>query len=196
MTDDQLIKNAQNPYLYGKFLDVGTAFNKGLVQASKFGNTQITDPAKAVKNNYEDQLAKYLNKLPADVDLGGIPDKYRNSISNFLMTQKQNYVNLANQVNEYEVGSEMYMDITNQMNQIRGSFETLNSQMKMYGENKKEIIGNIQNQSTSLSPENQANVNMLRSVYNEEFDLSIDEYGNVSFAGDDGMVGLNNLPGY
>ena len=88
------------------------------------------------------------------------------------------------------------MDITNQMNQIRGSFETLNSQMKMYGENKKEIIGNIQNQSTSLSPENQANVNMLRSVYNEEFDLSIDEYGNVSFAGDDGMVGLNNLPGY
>ena len=196
MTDDQLIKNAQNPYLYGKFLDVGTAFNKGLVQASKFGNTQITDPAKAVKNNYEDQLTKYLNKLPADVDLGGIPDKYRNSISNFLMTQKQNYVNLANQVNEYEVGSEMYMDITNQMNQIRGSFETLNSQMKMYGDNKKEIIGNIQNQSTSLSPENQANVNMLRSVYNEEFDLSIDEYGNVSFAGDDGMVGLNDLPGY
>ena len=196
MTDDQLIKNAQNPYLYGRFLDVGAAFNKGLVQANKLNRTQITDPTKAVKNNYEDQLTKYLNKLPADVDLGGIPDKYRNSISNFLMTQKQNYVNLANQVNEYEVGSEMYMDITNQMNQIRGSFETLNSQMKMYGANKKEIIGSIQNQSTSLSPENQANVNLLRSVYNEEFDLSIDEYGNVSFAGDDGVVSLNDLPGY
>ena len=196
MTDDQLIKNAQNPYLYGRFLDVGTAFNKGLVQASKFNRTEITDPTKAVKNNYEDQLTKYLNKLPADVDLGGVPDKYRNSISNFLMTQKQNYVNLANQVNEYEVGSEMYMDITNQMNQIRSSFETLDSQMKLYGANKKEIIGSIQNQSTSLSPENQANVNLLRSVYNEEFDLSIDEYGNVSFAGDDGVVSLNNLPGY
>ena len=158
MTDEQLVKNAQNPYLYGKFLDVGAAFNKGLVQASKFNRTQITDPTKAVKNNYEDQLEKYLNKLPADVDLGGVPDKYRNSISNFLMTQKHNYVVLANQVNDYEVGSEKYMDITNQMNQIRNSFETLDSQMKMYGENKKEIIGNIQNQSTSLSPENQANL--------------------------------------
>ena len=196
MTDEQLVKNAQNPYLYGKFLDVGSAFNKGLVQASKFNRTQITDPTKAVKNNYEDQLEKYLNKLPADVDLGGVPDKYRNSISNFLMTQKQNYVVLANQVNDYEVGSEKYMDITNQMNQIRNSFETLDSQMKMYGDNKKEIISNIQNQSTSLSPENQANVNMLRSVYNEEFDLNIDEYGNVSFVGSDHVVSLNDLPGY
>lgn len=196
MTDEQLVKNAQNPYLYGKFLDVGAAFNKGLVQASKFNRTQITDPTKAVKNNYEDQLEKYLNKLPADVDLGGVPDKYRNSISNFLMTQKHNYVVLANQVNDYEVGSEKYMDITNQMNQIRNSFETLDSQMKMYGENKKEIIGNIQNQSTSLSPENQANVNMLRSVYNEEFDLNIDEYGNVSFVGSDHVLSLNDLPGY
>ena len=196
MTDEQLVKNAQNPYLYGRFLDVSAAFNKGLVQASKFNRTQITDPTKAVKNNYEDQLEKYLNKLPADVDLGGVPDKYRNSISNFLMTQKQNYVLLANQVDEYEVGSEMYMDITNQMNQIRNSFETLDSQMKMYGANKKEIISNIQNQSTSLSPENQANVNLLRSVYNEEFDMNVDEYGNVSFVGSDHVVSLNDLPGY
>ena len=196
MTDEQLVKNAQNPYLYGRFLDVSAAFNKGLVQASKLNRTQITDPTKAVKNNYEDQLEKYLNKLPADVDLGGVPDKYRNSISNFLMTQKQNYVVLANQVDDYEVGSEKYMEITNQMNQIRNSFETLDSQMKMYGENKKEIISNIQNQSTSLSPENQANVNMLRSVYNEEFDLNIDEYGNVSFVGSDHVLSLNDLPGY
>jgi hypothetical protein len=196
MTDDQLIKNAQNPYLYGKFLDVGTAFNKGLVQASNLNRTQITDPVKAVKNNYEDQLEKYLNKLPDDVDLGGVPAKYRNNISNFLMTQKQNYVMLANQVSDYEVGSEMYMGMTNQMNQIRNSFETLNSQMKIYGDSKKEIIQKIRNQSTSLSPENQANVNLLRSVYNEEFDLNIDEYGNISFIGDDGVVGLNDLPGY
>ena len=196
MTDAQLIRNAQNPYLYGRFLDVGTAFNKGLVQASSFGRTQITDPVKAVKNNYEDQLEKYLNKLPEDVDLGGVPEKYRNNIANFLMTQKQNYVTLANQVNEYEVGSEMYMGITNQMNEIRNSFENLDSQMKIYGSNKKELVNRIKDQSTSLSPENQANVNLLRSVYNEEFDLNIDEYGNVSFIGDDGQLNLNDLPGY
>ena len=59
-----------------------------------------------------------------------------------------------------------------------------------------EIIDNIRDQSTSLSPENQVNVNLLRSVYNEEFDLNIDEYGNVGFIGDDGMVSMNDLPGY
>jgi hypothetical protein len=196
MDDSQLVKNAQNRYLYGTFLDASEAFNKGLMQASKGQPLQTSDPVGVVKNNYEQQLETYLNKLPQDVDLTQVPDKYRNNIANFLSVQKSKYVDLANQVNDYEVGSEMYMSISNQMNNIRNSFENLSTQMKNYGANKKEIIDSIRNQSTSLSPENQVNVNLLRSVYTEEFDLNIDEYGNVVFIGDDGMVSMNDLPGY
>lgn len=196
MDDSQLVKNAQNRYLYGTFLDASEAFNKGLMQASKGQPLQTSDPVGVVKNNYEQQLETYLNKLPQDVDLTQVPDKYRNNIANFLSVQKSKYVDLANQVNDYEVGSEMYMSLSNQMNNIRNSFENLSTQMKNYGANKKEIIDNIRNQSTSLSPENQVNVNLLRSVYTEEFDLNIDEYGNVGFIGDDGMVSMNDLPGY
>lgn len=196
MDDSQLVKNAQNRYLYGTFLDASEAFNKGLMQASKGQPLQTSDPVGVVKNNYEQQLETYLNKLPQDVDLTQVPDKYRNNIANFLSVQKSKYVDLANQVNDYEVGSEMYMSLSNQMNNIRNSFENLSAQMKNYGANKKEIIDNIRSQSTSLSPENQVNVNLLRSVYNEEFDLNIDEYGNVGFIGDDGMVSMNDLPGY
>lgn len=196
MDDSQLVKNAQNRYLYGTFLDASEAFNKGLMQASKGQPLQTSDPVGVVKNNYEQQLETYLNKLPQDVDLTQVPDKYRNNIANFLSVQKSKYVDLANQVNEYEVGSEMYMSLSNQMNNIRNSFENLSTQMKNYGANKKEIIDNIRSQSTSLSPENQVNVNLLRSVYNEEFDLNIDEYGNVGFIGDDGIVSMNDLPGY
>ena len=196
MDDSQLVKNAQNRYLYGTFLDASEAFNKGLMQASKGQPLQTSDPVGVVKNNYEQQLETYLNKLPQDVDLTQVPDKYRNNIANFLSVQKSKYVDLANQVNDYEVGSEMYMSLSNQMNNIRNSFENLSTQMKNYGANKKEIIDNIRDQSTSLSPENQVNVNLLRSVYNEEFDLNIDEYGNVGFIGDDGMVSMNDLPGY
>lgn len=196
MKDSQLVQNAQDRYLYGTFIDASEAFNKGLMQASNGRPLQTNDPVGVVKNNYEEQLEGYLNKLPDDVDLAAVPDKYRNNIANFLSVQKSKYVNLANQVDEYEVGSEMYMDITNQMNNIRNSFENLDNQMKTYGKNKAEIIDNIQNQATSLYGENQANVNLLRSIYTEQFDMSIDEYGNISFLGDDGMVALNDLPGY
>lgn len=196
MKDSQLVQNAQDRYLYGTFIDASEAFNKGLMQASKGRPLQTSDPVGVVKNNYEEQLEGYLNKLPDDVDLAAVPDKYRNNIANFLSVQKSKYVNLANQVNEYEVGSEMYMDITNQMNNIRNSFENLDNQMKTYGKNKAEIIDNIQNQATSLYGENQANVNLLRSVYTEQFDMAIDDYGNIAFSGDDGIVALNDLPGY
>ena len=194
-SDAQLVRNAQDPNLYGRFVDVGRAFTQGYNQATA-SMSDGRDPVRAVKNNYEKQLRSYLNKLPEDVDLGAIPAKYRNNISEFLMKQKTAYVNAANTVDEYEVGSKSYMNRIAKMNTIRQSFETLDQQMKAYGENKKEMIEMIENQSISLFGENQANVNLLRGVYNEEYDMSIDEFGNVSFIGDDGAVQLNDLPGY
>lgn len=194
-SDAQLVRNAQDPNLYGRFVDVGRAFTQGYNQATA-SMSDGGDPVRAVKNNYEKQLRSYLNKLPEDVDLGAIPAKYRNNISEFLMKQKTAYVNAANTVDEYEVGSKSYMNRIAKMNTIRQSFETLDQQMKAYGENKKEMIDMIENQSISLFGENQANVNLLRGVYNEEYDMSIDEFGNVSFIGDDGAVQLNDLPGY
>ena len=188
-SDAQLVRNAQDPNLYGRFVDVGRAFTQGYNQATA-SMSDGGDPVRAVKNNYEKQLRSYLNKLPEDVDLGAIPAKYRNNISEFLMKQKTAYVNAANTVDEYEVGSKSYMNRIAKMNTIRQSFETLDQQMKAYGENKKEMIEMIENQSISLFGENQANVNLLRGVYNEEYDMSIDEFGNVSFIGDDGAVQL------
>ena len=151
---------------------------------------------KAVKNDYEIRLKNYLKKLPPDPDFGGIPDGYQAKITEFLQEQKRKYVNAANSVDEYEVGSKEYMDRVAEMNQISKSFKTLQSQFDSYGENKKEIIEAIENGTTSLYGENQKNVNFLRGVYNEEFDLGINEDGNISFLGEDGAVNFNDLPGY
>ena len=61
---------------------------------------------------------------------------------------------------------------------------------------KKAIIEDIEGQTTSMYNENQQNINMLRAIYNEEYDLNIDDYGNLSFIGDDGEIKLNDLPDY
>jgi len=150
----------------------------------------------AVKNDYENKLKQYLSKLPPDPDFGGIPDKYQPKITEYLQEQKRKYVNAANEVDEYEVGSKEYMDRVANMNQISNSFKTLQNQFNAYGESKGDIIESIENGTTSLYGENQKNVNFLRGVYNEEFDLDINEDGNIAFLGEDGAVNYNDLPGY
>ena len=178
----------------GRSVNVKTAFDIGYEAAT--GGKGSDNPTRSVKNFYEQKLANYLKKLPADVDLAAVPNKYRGGISQFLSKQKQAYVDAANSVDEYEVGSEDYMNRVAIMNQIKSSFENLDKQMKLYGENKKELIEDIEGQQTSMYGENQANVNLLRSIFNEELDMVIDETGNVKFVGDDGELSLNDLPDY
>ena len=183
-----------DPRIYGNYINAINAFNKSYNNSTRGRGSD--NPVGSVKTQYEKQLSKYINQLPEDVDLAAIPEKYRNNISTFLMKQKQEYVNAANVVDEYEVGSEGYMQTVSKMNTIRASFERLDAQMKAYGSNKKNIIEDIENQSISLYGENEMNANLLRGVYNEEYDLNIDEFGNIAFQGDDGVVKLDDLPSY
>tara|TARA_R100000329_G_scaffold63850_1_gene56815 strand:- start:7379 stop:8653 length:1275 start_codon:yes stop_codon:yes gene_type:complete len=185
----------QDPGQYGyRSVNPKTAFDIGFQRATQ--GMGSSNPTMSVKNMYEQQLRNYLKKLPADMDLSQIPDKYRNNLSNYLSKKKNEYVRNANIIDELVVGSQDYMKTVAKMNEIKNSFENLNSQFKLYGENKKTIIEDIEGQTTSMYNENQQNINMLRAIYNEEYDLNIDDYGNLSFIGDDGEIKLNDLPDY
>lgn len=175
-------------------VDTKTAFDLGFEQATQ-GNGS-SNPVMSVKTRYEQQLSNYLKQLPDDMDLTQIPDNYRGQISRFLTEKKAEYVRDAGILDELVVGAEDYMQTVSNMNNIKNSFENLDKQFQIYGNNKKTIIEDIENQTTSLYGENQANINLLRSVYNEEYDLKIDDSGNLSFIGDDGEIKMNDLPDY
>jgi len=194
--NDRALAQAQQGSIYGRFVDVGAAFNQGLMIATKAGTVPTTNPVGSVKNNYEIKLEKYLNNLPPNMDLAAIPEVYRGDIQEFLMNQKLNYVDLGNQLMDYEVGTTDYLEIQNQMSGISNSMKNLKNQFDIYGANKKELTKDINENRTSLSIENQANINLLRGVYNEEYSLNIDGFGNISFVGDDGERKLSELPGY
>jgi len=194
MANKQTKRRAANPY--ERFVDVGAAFNKGLMAAAEAGINATVNPIGAVKNDYERRLQTYLNKLPEGTDLTAIPDRYRGQIQDFLIKQKQNYVQIARDLDDYEVGSDEYLLMQQEMNNIKNSFVNLDAQFKKYGENKGKIIEDIESNATSLYGENQANVNLLRSMYNEELDLSIDDQGRINFSGDDGTILYDDAPGY
>ena len=194
--NDRGVAQAQRGDIYGRFVDVGAAFNQGLMMATKGGNAPTSNAVGSVKNNYEMKVESYLNKLPPDMDLGAIPEAYRGNIQEFLMNQKGNYVELSNMLIQHEVGTPAYLELRSQMSGISNSMQNLKKQFDTYGANKKELLGDINENRTSLSIENQANVNLLAGVYNEEYPMNIDEFGNISFVGDDGIKGLKDLPGY
>ncbi len=175
-------------------VDTKTAFDLGFEEATQ-GNGS-GNPVMSVKTRYEQQLSNYLKQLPEDMDLTQIPDKYRGQISQFLTNKKAEYVRDAGILDELVVGAEDYMRTVSNMNNIKNSFENLDKQFQIYGNNKKTIIEDIENHTTSLYGENQANINLLRSVYNEEYDLKIDDSGNLSFIGDDGEIKMGDLPDY
>jgi len=171
-----------------------TAFDIGYEESTQGMGSD--NPAMSVKTRYEQQLRNYLKQLPDDMDLTQIPDKYRGKISEFLTKKKAEYVRDAGIVDELVVGAEDYMETVANMNRIKNTFENLDKQFQIYGQSKKAVIEDIENQTTSLYGENQANINLLRSVYNEEYDLKIDDNGNLSFIGDDGEIKMSDLPDY
>jgi len=194
--NSRALAQAQQGNIYGRFVDVGAAFNQGLAASTQGGKAPTSNPVGSVKNNYEMQLEKYMAQLPADMDLAAIPEAYKGDIQEFLMNQKGNYVELGNMLSEYEIGTPDYLEIQSQMSGISNSMKNLKKQFDIYGANKKELLKDIDENRTSLSIENQANVNLLRGVYTEEYPMNIDEFGNISFLGDDGERKLNDMPGY
>ena len=194
--NNRALAQAQQGNIYGRFVDVGNAFTQGLIVATKGGAVSTTNPVFSVKSNYEADIQRYLDKMPQDMDLSAIPDTYKGEIQEFLMVQKGNYVELANSISDYEVGSPTYLEIQSEMNQVTNSIKNLKKQFDTYGANKKELLDDIDQNRTSLSIENQANVNLLKGVYTEQYAMNIDEFGNISFLGDDGERKLNDMPDY
>ena len=178
----------------GKSVNAMSAFDRGYYQATQ--GMGGSEPVSTVKNHYENQLRGYLKQLPPDMDLTAIPDKYQGNISNFLSQKKNEYVRHANVVDDLEVGTQDYMDTVSKMNNIKNTFTNLDKQFKIYGQSKKGIIDSIEGQTTSLYGENQANVNMLRGIFNEEYEMKIDDNGNLNFIGEDGEISLNDLPDF
>jgi hypothetical protein len=180
---------------YGRSINPKTAFDQGVLEATG-GRGFTRDAVGDVKRTYEQKLANYLKQLPGDPDFSGIPQKYRNTLSSYLTNLKAEYVNEASVLDQLMVGSEDYMNAVSKMNQVKAAMENLDSQFKLYGENKKAVIEDIEGQTISLYGENQENVNLLRAIYNEEYDIRIDETGGIHFIGEDGEIALNKLPDY
>ena len=178
----------------GKSVNAMSAFDRGYYQATQ--GMGGSEPVSTVKNHYENQLRSYLKQLPPDMDLTTIPNKYQSNISNFLSQKKNEYVRHANVVDDLEVGTQDYMDTVSKMNNIKNTFTNLDKQFKIYGQSKKGLIDSIEGQTTSLYGENQANVNMLRGIFNEEYEMKIDDNGNLNFIGEDGEISLNDLPDF
>lgn len=190
--NSQLVKGAA--YAADKFVDAGAAVSAGA--GPGVDHQAIAAQRKAQTRADEAKVESYMNGMPSDFDVSQIPQKYRETISSFLMKGKQEYADSAMAIGDYEVGSDGYIGHVATMNKVKNSFHNLKSQFDQFGAGKKDLTQDIL--EGMYSKGNDPNeISLLTSVYTDELDVNIGEDGNIGFIGGDGnLTNFSDLPDY
>lgn len=157
------------------------------------------DPAlkeKMIKQENNNRVNAYLDKLPDGVPLAKVPPKYRGDVQNWAYGKKSEIAKLKVAIKNSEAGSPQNLQYREQVQKLEGAFENLNSQMTNFHSYKDEYLNT--SYAGNLSDANNPNkVDLLSRTYTDQMNMLIDDDGNLVFSDEEaGMVKFNDLPDY
>ena len=164
---------------------------------------KIDENVRQDKLNYRKQrrlnkakVEKFINDMPDGSDITGLPSKYSTSLNTFLENGKDKYYQHAQEIMKYEPGSEGYRYHKDGMTAVKNAYKTAKAQTDLFGSNKVDLGTDIS--TNTFSKGNDVNeMNLLTSVYTDEYDMVFNDDGTIGF--DDGsgnMTNFNDLPDY
>lgn len=170
------------------------------ISNQKTPNKNITDdPAlkeKMIKQENNNRVNAYLDKLPDGVPLAKVPPKYRGDVQNWAYGKKSEIAKLKVAIKNSEAGSPQNLQYREQVQKLEGAFENLNNQMTNFHSYKDEYLNT--SYAGNLSDANNPNkVDLLSRTYTDQMNMLIDNDGNLVFSDEEaGMVKFNDLPDY
>lgn len=175
----------------GGFLDIAAAMQPGMEISEKvFQGIQdralIAEEAKKAAKLAEEQkiaatnekIGGLLSQMQSNIDLTGISADQQKNITEFLTTKKQEYIEAANAIAEYDVTDPEYMQYADVMQQVNNQFQTLANNLKVYKENQADFISD--GYENRLSMANTNAVDQAAYMYNKSTPFTIDN-GNLIF---------------
>lgn len=178
-----------------KFLDVGKIATNA---ADKVGAmyAQINVKKESEANARRAKVENYLSQMPSGIELSKIPPQQQGAVEAWSRSQKMKYAEAAKNINNYEVGSEEYIDAQSTMTGIKSSFVQLDNNLTTFKANKTEYLKSSSEGALS-NGNNGPQSNILASIYTDETGMSFDSNGNLSFVDQQGnMTGLNDVPDF
>jgi len=175
----------------GGFLDIAAAMQPGMEISEKvFQGIQdrallAEEAKKAAKLAEEQKIAAtnekvggLLSQMQSNIDLTGISADQQKNITDFLTTKKQEYIEAANAIAEYDVTDPEYMQYADVMQQVNNQFQTLANNLKVYKENQADFISD--GYENRLSMANTGAVDQAAYMYNKTTPFTVDN-GNLMF---------------
>lgn len=175
----------------GGFLDIAGAMRPGMEISEKVmagiqkRKDAIAQQAAAAKQAEEQKIAAtnqkvgaLLGQMQSNVDLTGISADQQKNITEFLTAKKQEYIDAANAIAEYDVTDPEYMEYADIMQQVNNQFQALANNLKVYKENQTEFISD--GYENRLSMANTKAIDQAAYMYDKSTPFMIDN-GNLIF---------------
>ena len=135
----------------GGFLDIAGTVGAELKEVNNYMTSARDNKQKVIKEEQakakavDKQIAGYVNKMKSNVDLTGVPPAQQKAIQSFLIDQKDQYVQAANEIVKYSASDPEYMHYADIMNSVNNSFTNAANTLKTYKASQTEFIDDFQN---------------------------------------------------
>ena len=175
----------------GGFLDIAAAMQPGMEISEKVfqgiqdrallaeeakKTAKLAEEAKIAATN--EKIGGLLSQMQSNIDLTGISADQQKNITEFLTAKKQEYIEAANAIAEYDVTDPEYMQYADVMQQVNNQFQTLANNLAVYKENQADFISD--GYENRLSMANTGAVDQAAYMYNKSTPFTIDN-GNLMF---------------
>lgn len=144
------------------------------------------------------QVAQFLQAAESGAAQAGLTGLQREKINEFVVDQRNNYVNAAMVINSgrFSKSSPAYLEAIQRMNRVKSNLANLANQQKMIAENQKQYLDDFQSDRISKANYDKNSPAMLTDVYTGKADLKIDELGNLMFGKDDKFKKYSDIANY
>ena len=135
----------------GGFLDIAGTVGAELKEVNNYMTSARDNRQRVIKEEQakakavDKQIAGYVNKMKSNVDLTGVPPAQQKAIQSFLIDQKDQYVQAANEIVKYSASDPEYMYYADIMNSVNNSFVNAANTLKTYKASQTEFIDDFQN---------------------------------------------------
>jgi hypothetical protein len=169
----------------GGFLDVGGIVGKAAKEVvdiqekerAKIDAIVAKRMAKADAANRK--IASSLNKMKSGADIEGLNADQNKVIKDYLVEQKNQYVEAANMLATMQPGDPGYTDYVDVMNQVNQNITNVSNNMKTYKLNQKDLYEDFQ--ENLLSAGDPTRLSQAAYIYHPDTSFSLNKKGGLMF---------------
>ena len=141
------------------------------------------------------RMERAINSMSNATNIDKVPAPYRNTVNQFLVSQKNKYYEAAKLMAQSDAGSDNYIKSVESMNSVNQSFLNLDNQLKVLASRKLEAINDFDKRLVSKG--NDPNdVEWLSRMYTDGLPMSIGVGGSLYFEKNGVAIGLEDAPDY